>query len=217
MQRVGELEAKVEPLGGVLGQQRARALEEIDGRWCITASDRAFPGSRELATATNSEAATNVVQPLHFSAVAERLLEVVAEHLLDLRLPNAHRRRKPVRKPLVELGPHLLRQGVVRRVADEHVAEAVCVVAGVTAFLADQLLADERLKRVGSSSVRIVSEHRLDRAAMEYRALHSCTLDHLAIVRGELIETRRQQHLNARRHRDTREISGRDPAPVLRP
>ena len=118
----------------------------------------------------------------------------------------------------MELGAHLLGQGVVGGVADQHVTEAVRVVPGrPVTLLSDQLLAHERVEGSGSPPVRAVSEHRLDGAAMEHRALHGRTLDHLAIVRRELVEARRQQHLNARRDRDPREITGCDPAAVLTP
>ena len=148
MERICERETELEPFRGVLGQQRTRALEEVDSCGSVSSGHGTTPRGREQTAAAGGKTRSRVIHAVHFRPVPERLLEVVAEHLLDLRLPSAHRRRKPVCELLVELGPHLLRQGVVRRVADEHVAEAVCVVT-VAPLLTDQLLADERLKSIG--------------------------------------------------------------------
>ena len=145
VQRIRELEAELEPLGRVLRQQRARALEEVDGRRRVSASDRAPPGGGEQLPAARGERHPRLVDALDLGAVAERLLEVVAEHLLHLGAAVAGRYDEPVREPLVQLGPDLLRQAVIGGVPDQDVPEAEGVLARERRpLLADQLLAQQR-------------------------------------------------------------------------
>ena len=110
MQRIGELEPKLEPLGRILRQQRAGTLEEIDGRRSIASSHCPAPRRREQLPAASGERHSCLVDSLDLRAVPEGLLEVVAEHLLHLRAAVARRNDEPVREPLVQLRPDLLRQ-----------------------------------------------------------------------------------------------------------
>ena len=145
----------------------------------------------------------------------ERLLEVVPEHLLHLRRPVAGRDDEPVREPLVQLGPDLLRQAVVRGVPDQHVPEAECVLARERrALLADQLLSQEPAERGTGQLAGWIVEERLDRAAMEDRSLHGGPLDHLPLGRIQLVEPRGEEHRDAGRDGEALEIR-RHPAPVL--
>src|SRR5919204_1256374 len=77
-------------------------------------------------------------------AVSARLLEVVAKDLLELDQAISGSLLDPVRKALMQFSPQLLRNRVVRGVADEVVGEAE--VAFATAE-AKELLADEREER----------------------------------------------------------------------
>ena len=77
-------------------------------------------------------------------AVAERLLEVIADHLLDLGPAVARRAVEPAGEQLVELRTLRLGQPLVGCVADEHVAEPERIAPGEPRTIrADELLADE--------------------------------------------------------------------------
>ncbi len=91
VERIGELEPQLEAFGRLLRKQRSRPFEEVDSRRSVAAGDRPPTGGCELPAATHRQAATDVVHPLHLRAVTESLLQVVAEHLLDLRLADARR------------------------------------------------------------------------------------------------------------------------------
>ena len=84
VQGVGQLEPELEPLGRVLRQQRTRTLEEVDGRRRVSASHRPPPGGGEQLPAARGERHSRLVDALDLRAMPERLLEVVAEHLLHL-------------------------------------------------------------------------------------------------------------------------------------
>src|SRR5437763_16976891 len=97
--------------------------------------------------------------------VAGCLLEVVADDLVTLDQGVAVF-VEPIREADVELGADRLREGVVGRVADEQVAEAVTVVAReLGAVGANELVADERGEP--GRHPGLLGRERLDRAAME--------------------------------------------------
>ena len=129
-----------------------------------------------------------------------RLLEVVPEDLvqLDELQPVVG---QPVREPLVQLGAHCLRERLVRRVADQQVAEAVGVLTRELGLVrADELLADQAGQ--AALHLRLLRGERLHRATVEDAPLDRAALEHAALGRLELVEPRREQRLDRPRHRD---------------
>jgi len=123
---------------------------------------------------------------------------VVAEDLvkLDEVLPVL---LEPGCEPLVEVGPSRFRQGVVGGITDEEVAEAVRVVAGqLSAVGPNELLTDERDEPLVDGSVAV--GERSDRSAVKGASLDGTALEHRALGRVELVEARREEGLDRRRH-----------------
>ena len=108
---------------------------------------------------------------------------------------------EPRREPLVQLGARRLRQRVVRGVADEEVPEAVRIITGQRRALGpNQILAHkDRQPRIRVTLLRCKRD---DRAAMEFLPLDRAALEHNALLARELVEARREQRLDCRRHDD---------------
>ena len=133
-------------------------------------------------------------------SIAVGLLEVVTEDLVQLDQVGAVA-LEPNREALVQLCTCRLREPVVRRVADQEMAEPEGVVAGQLCPIGpDELLPDERhqLRR----HVLLVGLERLDATAVEDLPLDGAALEYAALGRIELIETRGKQRLDRRRHDD---------------
>jgi hypothetical protein len=114
----------------LLGQDRRGSIEQIDRARHVSSGERPPAGSAEPGAGTGSQSQRTVVGPHHLEPQAVRLLEVIAEHLFELRKAVARHLLEPRRIAFVEVGANLLRQGLVGRFADEHVAEAEAVDAG---------------------------------------------------------------------------------------
>ena len=128
-QRRGELRLRAQPQGVMRGQQRARALEQVHGRWHVPASGGGPLSRRQQALGRMArELAPLVVQRPELEAVPMCLLEVVTEDLVQLDEIGTVL-FEPGGEALVQLGAGRLRQCVVGRVADQEVAEAVRVLA----------------------------------------------------------------------------------------
>ena len=109
--------------------------------------------------------------------------------------------REPVGEPLVQLCPLRLRQGLVGGVAHEEMAEAERILSGEQRPVrADQLLANER-GQLGREP-RLLGRERLDDAVVEHLALDGAALEHGPLRRVELVEARREERLERRRHLD---------------
>ncbi len=134
------------------------------------------------------------------AAVGVRLLEVVAEDLVELEeIPAVA--LEPFGEPLVQLRADGLRQRVVGRVANQHVAEAERVVTGEHGLVGtDELLPHERGQPRDHD--RLLGNERLDGASVEHAAFDRPALEHGALGRLELVEPRGEQRLDRRRHRD---------------
>ena len=180
-QRVDEVDQTDESLRIALGQQPDAALQEPARR----------PGHRRARSPCGRpdggepppDAASVVamrVGRVELGAVAVRLLEVVADDLVEL--DELTVTLEPARKPLVQLGPRLLGQSVVRGVADQEVTETEgLVLRARRALRPDQLLANERQQVPWDSrSHRIVREH-LHRGAVEHLSLDGAAADDLAL------------------------------------
>lgn len=84
-----------------------------------------------------------LVQRAEFGAEEVRLLEVVAELLLDLRASCADRLFEPGAVAFVELSAELFRHRLVDGVVDKDVRESVAVVSGIVGVVgANQIAAD---------------------------------------------------------------------------
>jgi hypothetical protein len=107
---------------------------------------------------------------------------------------------EPAGESLVEIGPRLLGERVVRRVADEDVPEPKRVVAGKQRlFRSHELLAHEA-EQTGRD-LRILRRERLNGRAVEDLPLDGAAFKGSTLRSRKLIEARREQRLDARRHR----------------
>ena len=105
---------------------------------------------------------------------------------------------------LVELGARLLRERVVRRVADEDVPEPERVVAGKPRPLRPhELLAHERRADALETSA-VLGRERLHGRAVEDLPLDGAALERGALALRELVEARRRAAPGCRRHRRPR-------------
>ena len=128
--------------------------------------------------------------------VPRRLLEVVAEDLVQLDEVGASL-RDPGGESLVQLGASGLRQRLVRRVADEQVAEAKRVVTPhQRGGRPDELLAHEAHEVAGERL--LVGSKRLHGAAVEQLSLDGPALERLALEPGQLVDPCCEQGLDRR-------------------
>ena len=160
----------------------------------VASQHRPRAGRRKPPSGPRLDAGVGVAE---LAAVAGRLLEVVAEHLVELDqvLPV---RLEPIGEAIMELCARLLRQGVVGGVADQQVPEPEGVVARQGGRRrVDQLLAhepDERRLDVGGMGQLD------DGAAMEDSALDRAAVDHRPLLSGEAVEPGLQERLHGGRH-----------------
>src|SRR5262245_16237216 len=127
-----QLSHQLESRGMFVGRECECAVEEVHGRGCVIACKCALPRRAEQLCSPVPELAPCVVDDTELPAIPERLLEVVADDLVDVAGLAGARVRRPVGVALVLLGAELLRDTRVRSVADENVAEAVRVLASGT-------------------------------------------------------------------------------------
>ena len=109
---------------------------------------RRHAGSRQPRSRPGGEPRdTRVVGP-ELAKVVRGTLEVVADDLVLLQ--ESRNRLDPVGEALMQLGPDLLRQRLVRGVADQQVPEPVGVVSSDLRMVrTDELLPDQRDQLVG--------------------------------------------------------------------
>ena len=113
----------------------------------------------------------------------------------------AELRDEPVGVLLVERGALPLGDRVVRRVADEDVAEAEAVVSRQRRPVgSDQLLADERQQVRADRGSLGLGQQRSDGAAVEEPPFDRAALDHGALRLAEPVDARGEQRLQRRRH-----------------
>ncbi len=99
-------------------------------------------------------------------------------------------------------GPLGLRERVVRRIANQEVAEAVGLVAGeVRSVGPDHVAADERGETALEEGIRRLGSELADRAAMELRSLDGCQHEQGALVAGQALEAGGEQRVDRLRHR----------------
>ena len=190
-----ELEGEVD-LGR--GHERGRALEQAHGGAVVLAPGRALAARSETLPCRGGE--HGIVGQPELGAVREGLLEVVAEELVELDELGPVL-LQPGGEALVEIRAGRLRERLVRRVADQQVAEAEAVLArDLRSVRPDQLLAHERGEARGD--LRLVGRECLDGAAVEDLALDRAALEHASLGRLELVESGGEQRLQRRRDDD---------------
>ncbi len=149
-------------------------------------------------------------------AIAEGLLEVVSDDLLQLLDPLPGDPNAPVREPTVLLGSALLGDRGVRGIADQDVPELERVLAGDRrSCLADELLAHERAhERPRVRAVRF-REELPDRAEVEVLADHRGGSDRPPFVVAQSLQPGGQQRRDRGRDGDRGEIPDRRPSGVF--
>jgi len=101
---------QLRPAGHVARRECHRPLQERHGRGPVAPPQRAVAGGLQPLRPPRGERLGLVAAPPELDQEAVRLLEVVAEDLLELMHPVAGRPLEPVRVALVELGARLLRK-----------------------------------------------------------------------------------------------------------
>ena len=170
VERGDEPEEDLESLRVALRQERGPAPEQAAGRAEVTARVRSAAGGGKSRGCATGEVVETGIGAVEFGPVAVGALQVVADDLVLLderRVPI-----EPVGKGLVQRGPGLLRERVVRSVADQEVAEAECLLVRIGRLVgSDHLLADER-EEVGGHLVAFGEWRQLVHgAAVEYLSL----------------------------------------------
>src|SRR5581483_9420299 len=152
----------------------------------------AAAGAPEPHPSSERDRPRALVDARQLGAVAVGLLQVVAEQLLDLAgALVCDDVLEPGGEALVQVGAHLLRQRVVRRLADEDVAEAEGVLAGEGGPVrTDELLAHERGEAAVDLAAELLVGERLDGAAMEDGAFDRRALDRPPLAGAQLVEAR---------------------------
>jgi hypothetical protein len=144
-QRRTEVEEDVRVRDAGRVQQRRGPLEQVDGCRHIASGQGPPTRSTEAFARGDGQRVRHVVVAAELRSERMSPLEVKADDLLQLGPPLRVADLHDPGEPLVQVRAHLLRHAVVRRVADECVAETEAVVAaGRRGVRADQLLADER-------------------------------------------------------------------------
>ncbi len=149
-------------------------------------------------------AVSDGVSPAELAPVSVRLLEVVADDLVELALILG-RGAQPLRKADVQLGPPGLGDELVGGIANEQVREAIALLAGEQALGRAHELAPLELGE-GRVDVHaaLVSQQRRDHAAVESAALDRRRLDHPARPARQPVDSRGQEGLDAGRRRPGR-------------
>ena len=108
---------------------------------------------------------------------------------------------EPIGEAGMQVGADRLRERVVGGVSNQQVAEAIAVLAGDLSAVGTHELAPDECGEPGRD-LRLFGSERLDAAAVEDLALDGAALEHPALGLVELVEPRRQQRLQRRRHID---------------
>ena len=124
---------------------------------------------------------------------------MIADDLVQL--DQLGMRGEPIGEALVQLRPDTLRQRVVGGVADQQVTEAEAVVAGELWAVGTEELTPNERGRAGRH-LRLLRSESLHSAAVEELALDRASLEHAPLGLVELVEPRREQRLQRRRHLD---------------
>jgi hypothetical protein len=189
--RRGEIGVERHGVTVLVGKQPHDALEQVDRGRIVGTVARSSPRRRQDYCSSTSKTTAALVRRLQLDAVTVGALEVIAEDLLELR----RLRFEPVGEPLVEIGPPLLPERLLGRVAQEEVLETKRVLGCGP----DHVCPDERLERLRETFRQRLRRELRDRVEAELLALDSRALDEAALVRRQAIEPRSEQSLDRRR------------------
>ncbi len=128
---------------------------------------------------------------LHHGAVG--LIEVIADDLLELHAPAV----EPSGEAFVQIGPELLRDALVRGVADQQVSEPEGVLDHHLG--GDQLLPHERREMRPRRTAAFRSEL-TERLPFEFEPDHGRTLEEVTLVVGEAVEPCGEERVDGRGH-----------------
>ncbi len=162
------------------------------------ARERAFAGRSQTLPCRGGE--HGIVGQVELGAVREGLFEVVAEDLVELDELGPVL-LQPGAQALMEIRAGRLGERLVRRVAEQQVAEAKAVLArDLRSVRPDQLLADERGEARGD--LRLLGCECLDSTPVEDLALDRAALEDASLGRVELVEPGGEQGVQRWRHDD---------------
>ena len=185
------------------------------GRSLRTSALRPAASSRRHARAA-SAVGVRVARPER-NAISERLLEMVADDLLELAQTVPGRPLEPGSVALVQVGPGVLRQRPVGGVANQRVAEAVGFLAGEVRHLrADQVAADEPQQSGFDRHVERRAGELGDRPAVKHLALDRRAPEDRPLVARKALEPRGEQGMDRRGDRHLGEVRRGDPPPARR-
>ena len=142
-----QLQRQVGSLRGVLREKVRGAAEQVRGSGGVAPGVGTAPRSCQPLGRLAPERGAVLVGTAELFPVLDRLFEVIAEDLLDFDDVRACPLLDQARETLVEERPLTLRNAVVRRVADELVAEPVTLLPGHDGQVRnDEVLTDEKLE-----------------------------------------------------------------------
>lgn len=201
--RVAEVAAEIDPARVVVRKERDRAVQEVRGRGHVAALERPAPGDGELTHGAGAETTRPLVRRRELYAIAIRLLEVVADGLLEMHVALTDGLLEPLDVPLVEVGPDSLQLRVVCGLADQDVLEAVRIV-----FHEDRW--DPRDEKLARKEPQVVVDDRThgiggqvrDRAPVEDGAGDRSGLEHDALLPAKPVEPRGEERRDRRRNGD---------------
>ena len=186
----------------VAGREGHRPLEERHGRGPVAAPQRAVAGGLQPLRAARGERLGLLAAPPELDQEAVRLLEVVAEDLLELVHALAGRSLEPVREALVELGARLLRQRAVGGVPEQDVAELEGLVVGEARPVGpDHVAPDQRRQAPVDAPGQGGGRERAHRLAVEDAALDRDAREQRPLLLRQAVEARAEQRLDGGRHR----------------
>ena len=197
-EREPEIELEADTLARVGDAQCERAFEQVRSGFEVAAGGCAVGASGEPVRGTLAQSAIRVVGLAELFAVAVGLFKVVADELvaLDERVCFLI---EPISETLVQFCPRRFGEGVVCGVADQQVSEAVRILSRQLRPVRAHELLPYELDQLPLGRRRR-HRHRFDSAAVEELAFDRATPEHSSLGRIELIEPRRQQRLDRRRH-----------------
>ena len=157
-----------------------------------------------------------LVEWTQFREVLVRLLEVVAQDLVELRLtvPVAVDALRPVHEALMHRRPGTLENSLIRRVTDQNVMEAVVEVACVELGPDELPLCHRDEVALDFGADHVWREVR-DRCLLENEADHGGGLDHRAFLRREQVEPGGEERLDRAGDGEIRQVAGGHPAAVF--
>ena len=206
-----ELQQRLEPGRVTLAQQGDDAAEVRGGALVVLARGGAAAGRRQVLDRPGAQAARVVAGSEQLGGVAGGALVVIGEQLGDLAEPVRGPALEPRGHPFVQDGAPGLWDRLVDRVAKQQVAEAQHVLAASRPPGAlDHELAPQALERPGRALAREL-DHRL---RPELHPDHRGRLGAGPLGAREVIDPRRQDRLDRRRHLDRAGVAPRRPGSI---